>query len=76
MTCRLQEVRPRAPSALAAPIAQVIALTAPAALALFGVSFHEPFHADIGQRSMVVTERSGQNPAAATPQLDMVRQDS
>ena len=27
-------------------MAQAIALTAPAALGLFGVSFHEPFHAD------------------------------
>ena len=62
MTCRLQEVRPRAPCPLAAPMAQVIALTAPAALALFGVSFHEPFHADGRQRPMAVTDRSGQNP--------------
>ena len=41
---------------------QVIALTAPAALAFFGVSFHEPFHADGRQRPTGVTERSGQNP--------------
>jgi len=76
MTCRLQEVRPRVLSALAAPMAQVIAVTAPAALALFGVSFHESFHADSRQRPMTVTDRSGQNPPAATPQLDMVRQAS
>ena len=43
-------------------MAQVIAVTAPAALALFGVSFHESFHADSRQRPMAVTDRSGQNP--------------
>ena len=48
LTCRLQEVQPRAPSALAAWMAQVIAPMAPAALALFGGSSHEPFHADSG----------------------------
>src|ERR1700683_4015927 len=38
---------------------QAIALTAPAALELFCVSSHEPFHAHGGQESMAVTERSG-----------------
>jgi hypothetical protein len=61
-TCRLQEVRPPAPRALAARMARVIALTAPPALGLSGASFREPFHADGGQRSMAVTERSDQNP--------------
>jgi len=40
---------------------QVIALMAPAALGLSGATFHEPFHADIEQRAMAVTERSNQN---------------
>jgi hypothetical protein len=58
LASRLQEVRPRAPSALAAPMTQVIALTAPAALGFSGATFHEPFHADGGRRPMAVTERS------------------
>ena len=58
LTCRLQEVRPRAPSTLAAAMARVIALMALAALGLSGATFHEPFHADGRQRSMTVTERS------------------
>ena len=62
MTCRLQVVRPRAPSTLAATMTQVIALMAPAALGLFCASSHEPFHADGGQKSMAVTGRSGQKP--------------
>jgi hypothetical protein len=62
LTCRLQVVRPRAPSALAATMTQVIALMAPAALGLFCASSHEPFHADGGQKSMAVTGRSGQKP--------------
>jgi hypothetical protein len=62
MACRLQEVRPSAPSALAAPMAQSIALMAPTALGLFGASSHVPFHADGGQKSMAVTECSGQTP--------------
>jgi hypothetical protein len=49
LTCRLQEVRPRALCALAARMARVITLKAPTALALFGASFHEPCHADGGQ---------------------------
>jgi carbonic anhydrase/acetyltransferase-like protein (isoleucine patch superfamily) len=72
MTCRLQEVCSQAAHALAAPMAQSTALMAPTALGLFGASSHEPFHADGGQRSMAVTERSGKTP----PQLAMVRQDS
>jgi hypothetical protein len=42
-------------------MAQVIALTALAALGLSGATFHEPFHADSEQRAMAVTERSNQN---------------
>ena len=62
MTCRLQEVRPRAPCALAAPMTRAIALTAPAVLGLSCASSHEPFHANGGQESMAATERSGQKP--------------
>jgi len=62
LTCRLQVVRPHAPSALAATTTQVIALMAPAALGLSCASSHEPFHADGGQKSMAVTGRSGQKP--------------
>jgi len=62
LTCRLQEGRPRATYALAAPIAHVIALTAPAALGLSGTTFHEPFHADGRQRPMAATEGSDRNP--------------
>jgi hypothetical protein len=61
MTYRLQGVWPHAPSALAAPMAQVMALTAHTALGLFNASSHEPFHANGGQRPMAVTERSDQN---------------
>lgn len=61
-TNRLQEVRPRALSALAARTARVITLTAPTALGLFGAPFHEPFHADGRKRSMTLTERSDRNP--------------
>ena len=43
-------------------MAQSLALMAPTALGLFGASSHEPFHADGGQKSMAVTERSGQTP--------------
>jgi hypothetical protein len=48
LTCRLQEVRPPAPSALAALMARVIALMTPAALGLSGRTFHAPFHAEEG----------------------------
>jgi hypothetical protein len=48
LTCRLQEVRPRAPGALAASMVRVIALMAPVALGLSSRTFHEPFHADEG----------------------------
>jgi hypothetical protein len=41
LTCRLQEVRPPAPSALPAGMT-------PVALGLSGRTFHEPFHADAG----------------------------
>jgi hypothetical protein len=63
MTCRLQEIRPRAPCALAARMARVIALTAPTAPGLFCASSHEPSHADGGRESVAVTERSGQEPS-------------
>jgi hypothetical protein len=46
LTCRLQESRPRALYALAAPMTHVIALTALTALGLSRAPFHEPFHAD------------------------------
>jgi hypothetical protein len=46
LTCRLQEVRPPAPCALAALTAHIIALTALAALGLSRAPFHETFHAD------------------------------
>jgi hypothetical protein len=46
-----QVVRPHAPCALPAQMAQVIALTAPIALGLSGASFHEPFHADGEKRA-------------------------
>jgi len=62
ITCRLQEVRPRAPCALAAPMTQPTALTALAALGLSGAPFHETFHADGRRRSVTVTERSDRNP--------------
>jgi hypothetical protein len=48
LTCRLQEVRRYAPSALAAQMVQLIAWIALAALELSGRTFHEPFHADGG----------------------------
>ena len=45
MACRLQEARPRAPFALAALAAHVIALKAFAAPGLSRAPFHETFHA-------------------------------
>jgi predicted acylesterase/phospholipase RssA len=50
LTCRLQEVRPPAPSALAAQMARAITRTALVALGLSGASFHKPFHADGGRK--------------------------
>ena len=47
---RLQELCSQAAHALAAPMAQSIALMAPTALGLFGASSHEPFDADGGQK--------------------------
>ena len=44
LTCRLQEVRPRTPGALAAPMTRVIALMALTALGLSGAPVHEPVH--------------------------------
>jgi hypothetical protein len=44
LTCRLQEVRPHAPSALPALMARVIALMALAGLELSGAPVHEPVH--------------------------------
>jgi hypothetical protein len=61
LTCRLQEVRPCAPYALAARMAHVIALEALATLGLTGASFHEPFHADGKRRFMNITEGSDRN---------------
>ena len=60
MTCRLQEVRPSAPSALAAPMTRVIALMAPVTLGLSGGTSHEPFHAYSRHHPMGVTKRSSQ----------------
>ena len=45
LTCRLQEVRPQAPCALAAQMARIIALTAVTTLGLSGAPVHEPVHA-------------------------------
>jgi hypothetical protein len=56
-TCRLQEIRPRTPSALAAPMARVIAPTALAALGLSSAPFHETFHADGRYWPVAITER-------------------
>src|ERR1700745_2479399 len=72
VTCRLQEVGSHALSALAAPMAQAVALTAPATLGLFGVSFHEPFHADGGTTVHSRNRAQWAAPGAVTPQLDMV----
>jgi len=44
MTCALREARSQVTYALAAPIARIIALTAPKTLGLSGTPFHEPFH--------------------------------
>ena len=44
LTCRLQEVRPSALSALAAQMTLVIALMTLAALGLSRAASHEPFH--------------------------------
>jgi hypothetical protein len=46
MTYALRETRSLPPHALAAPIAQELALMAIAALGLSGDPFHEPFHAE------------------------------
>jgi hypothetical protein len=48
VTCRLQEVWPGAPLALAAQIARHIALLTLAELGLSGPPFHEPFHGGSG----------------------------
>jgi hypothetical protein len=44
MTYALRGARAVAAHALAAPIARIIALTAPTTLGLSGTPFHEPFH--------------------------------
>lgn len=75
LTCRLQEVCSQAAHALAAPMTQVIALTAPAALGLFCASSHEPFHAHGGQESIAVTERSGQKPPQRRHDSDLPSSD-
>ena len=62
LACRLQEVRPRAPNALAAQITRIIALMALTALGLPGEPFHEPFH-DPPQRPLrSVTMRRARAP--------------
>ena len=71
LACRLQEVCSQATHALAAPMAQGIALTAPAALGLCNASSHEPFHANGGQQPMAITQRSDNSPQQLE---DMIRQ--
>ena len=44
MAYALRGARAVAAHALAAPIARIIALTAPTTLGLSGTPFHEPFH--------------------------------
>jgi hypothetical protein len=44
LACRLQEVRPRAPSVLAAQMARITVLTALTTLGLSGAPVHEPVH--------------------------------
>ena len=63
LTCRLQEVRPHAISALAAQMTQVIALMALAALGLSRGPVHEPVHANGRRQPVTVTERNGRNPS-------------
>ena len=59
-------------------MARVMALTALVALGLSGRTFHEPFHADDGLRSMAVTESSewGWLQRRCSHEDDMYRQDS
>ena len=50
LTCRLQEARPDAVSALPARMVRVIARIALVALEFSDATFHEPFHAHDSQR--------------------------
>jgi hypothetical protein len=66
MTYALREARSRAASALAAPIAPVIALMAPGALELSGEPVHESVHAPKAQthavRAQVAIDTSQDSP--------------
>lgn len=57
-------------------MARAAALTALASLGLSGAPFHEPFHADSRQRSMIVTKRSDRDVIIAMPQLDEMAGDT
>ena len=70
LTCRLQEVRPRALCALAARMARVMALMAPAALGLSGAPVHEPVHA---QGPYVHCPATECNLAAGTVSMSAIR---
>jgi hypothetical protein len=67
MAYRLQEVRPHAPSALAAPTARVIALMALVALGLSEAPVHEPVHGRRQTISVIVTQRSAETSAQRRP---------
>jgi hypothetical protein len=69
LTCRLQEVRPHAPCALAAQMAQVIVPTALVALRLSGDPVHEPVHGRRQAIWVVVTQRSDRNSSTAMANL-------
>jgi hypothetical protein len=62
LACRLQEARPNSPYALAALMAQVIALTASAAPELSRAPFDETFPASGRQCPVTVTDRGERNP--------------
>jgi hypothetical protein len=74
VTCGLQKVRCRALSVLAARVAQVIALAAPAELGLCGASSRETSHANGEKRAAPVTKRSNQNPPRRRRLDDMAGQ--
>ncbi len=60
LTCRLQEVRPGAPRALAAQIGRTMTLLPLAELELSGAPFHEPFHAKSARATRRRRPRAGQ----------------
>ena len=69
MTCRLLEVRSRAPIALAAPMARIITLTAVAALGLSEAPVHEPVHGRLQAISAVLVQRSGRDSTTTVAHL-------